>query len=143
MNVDDLIGGIELSKIILCEEKKVSINDIKTYTTKRKNCGDYSLGGYYLIYDTKNDKGYIGRSLNVLERLRSHYYLSTANKGLLIDRELNNRIDDFNFYVLGKYTDLNIDFYTRKLGGVIEYKFIEKFKTYYPYGYNIAHYERI
>ncbi len=122
--------------------KEVLFSDIMKYKTERRS-GDYSLGGFYLILDTKNNKGYIGKSVNVLKRLKSHYYKSNNNKGLIIDLSMHDRVTEFRFFIIYTYLNLGINFFTRKLEQVYEHTLIGKYKTYHPYGYNMRYYDRL
>lgn len=130
----------EVLKITIREE--VSVYNMLKYKTENKT-GDYSLGGFYLIFDTINNKGYIGKSINTINRLKSHYYNAINNKGIAIDISMHNRISDFRFYIIDTYVNLGINFFNRKLEQVYEHALIGKFKTYHPYGYNMRYYDKL
>jgi hypothetical protein len=119
---------------------KIHLKDVLKYKQRRKSHSDYDYGGWYLIENTLNGKKYIGRSIEYLFRLRQH--VTFKNPKILIDKEIKKYgMSNFNFYVIDVYSSYNIDFFNRKIQGVIEQKFIKEYKTNYPYGYNIAYYE--
>lgn len=122
---------------------EISIDHILQYKKERNGNGDYSLGGIYLIYDSVHKKGYVGKSINVIKRLKSHLALAKSNKGICIDKTMHGRLSDFKFFILSKYDDLGIDFFNRKLESIIEHTLIGEYKTYYPFGYNIRYYEQL
>jgi len=119
------------------EDKEISIISFINYTQKRNGNGDYSLGGFYLIYNNFTKKGYIGKSVNVMSRLRHHYYLAKSKKGIRIDLELAKDIDSYKYYLIDSYRNLGINFFNRKLEGVYEKYYIKKYKTYFPNGFNM------
>lgn len=118
MNIYDLSRGW----FDFCFENPEKINkeDILKHVI-RTNKG-YSKGGFYLIVNRYENKCYIGKSVNYMSRLKQHLYPS-SNK-TAIDIELNKYPDKFEFYILAKYEDLNINFFNRKLESVIEHRFI-------------------
>mgnify|MGYP003462550266 CR=1 FL=1 len=118
---------------------EISIIDILSYKKVKYNkC--YTYGGVYMIYDTVNNKYYIGKSIDYMHRLKDHYYNSLRNSGLLIDKTMHNRIDEFRFYLLSAYTELKINFFNRKQEIVLEQSFINTYQSFFPKGYNILHY---
>jgi hypothetical protein len=96
---------------------KITLEDV--YKSKSLPLKDYSNGGFYLI-DTEFGL-YIGKSIDYMFRLKTHLRKST-NK-ILIDRVLNN-CNSIDVYLLLKYSDVNVNFYTRKLETIIEQTFI-------------------
>lgn len=122
---------------------KISTQEILSYTKERSGRGDYSLGGFYMIKNIKNDMAYIGKSLNPLKRLRSHYYNAKRNSGIYIDTQMHGHLDDFEFYLISFYVDMGIDFFTKRMEIQVEQQYIKKFNTCHPFGYNIQVYESI
>lgn len=102
------------------------------------DCRDYSLGGFYLIKNTKQNIIYVGKSKNYLHRIRQHLYLS--NKKTAIDMAIKVASDDFEFYLLARYKDIGINFFNRKYETIIEHRFISlAFEKGYKM-YNNRHY---
>lgn len=124
--------------------KKLKINDITSYNINwKRSRWDYSYWWWYLIKNIKEWKLYIWKSKDVLNRLKSHIYNSRKNKWILVDRAMFNNLDNFEFFIIAKYTDFWVNFFTRKLETKIEYKYIADFKSYFPYWYNQKYYEYI
>mgnify|MGYP003534834571 FL=1 len=94
-----------------------------------------------MIKNIKTNKSYIGKSIDYLARLKQHLYKSSSKNP--IDSELKINLNDFKFYLLGRYVDYDINFFNRKLEIIIEHKFIKTHQSYYPSGYNISYYEHI
>ena len=116
---------------------EINIEDISSYKIKYRK--GYSLGGFYLIVNMLNNKGYIGKSMDYMARLKQHTYKS-SNK-TEIDKAINEfGIYNFKYYLLDDYIRLDINHFNRKLETIYEHRFITKFKTFYPLGYNIRHY---
>ena len=112
--------------------EKIDIETILKYNIKRRSKGDYTKGGFYLITDINNKNLYVGKSKDVILRLKDHIYNAKNKKGLLIDR-----------YIIDKYINYGIDFFSKNLDNVIEHKFIKDFNTYYPNGLNKTFYEQL
>lgn len=99
--------------------EKINQNHISEYKIKNKQ--NYNKGGFYLI--TSCDKIYIGKSIDYMARLKSHLYPS--NNKTKIDIELNKCSNEFEFYLLAKYSEIGINFFNRKLETIIEQTFIQ------------------
>jgi hypothetical protein len=86
-------------------------------------------GNYiYIFINTKNQKRYIGKSIDIIARLDSYFqHDSTNNEYLLFD--INNNIEDFDIEIL----KIN-DTYDLKM---IESDYISKYKKLYEL-YNVA-----
>jgi hypothetical protein len=116
--------------------EKIKIEDILKYSIKRST--DYKEGGFYLILNRTENKCYIGKSINYMARLKQHLYPS--NKITNIDIELKNSLDEFEFYLLANYLDLDINFHNRKLETIVEHKFISTALFHNYKIYNTRHY---
>lgn len=123
--------------------KEIKYNEILSYKTKRKNRGDYSLGGFYLIKDNENNNIYVGRSIDVLLRLKRHIYDSKRKSGLKIDLHLSINPESFKYFIIESYINLNINYFSRKLETIYENTFINKFNTVYPNGLNYQYYDKL
>lgn len=119
------------------------LSDIVKYNSKRKSRGDYSNGGFYLITD-KNDKYlYVGKSIDVMLRLKNHLHNARRNTGLEIDKLISQAPENFKFYLIDSYINLKIDFFTRHLESIIEHQLIGSLKTYHPHGLNFKYYDKL
>lgn len=116
--------------------EQIEINSIKTYKIKTQK--DYLKGGFYMIKNKKNQKCYIGKSIDYMARLKQHTY--NSNNKLIIDKELKKSLDDFDFFLLIKYKDVGINFFNRKLETIIEHRLINIKNSIIPFGYNNRHY---
>lgn len=123
--------------------EKIDIETILKYNIKRRSKGDYTKGGFYLITDINNKNLYVGKSKDVILRLKDHIYNAKNKKGLLIDRYISDNVYNYNFYIIDKYINYGIDFFSKNLDNVIEHKFIKDFNTYYPNGLNKTFYEQL
>ena len=123
--------------------EKIEIDVILKYNIKKWSKGDYTKGGFYLITDNNNNNLYVGKSKDVLLRLKNHIYNARNNKGLLIDKIIGQNVNDFNFYIIDTYVNLGINFFSKNLDNVFEHKFIREFNTYYPNGFNKTYYEQL
>ena len=134
------MNGYELSRqwfdFSFENPSKIKIEDILEYSIKGST--DYKKGGFYLILNKTENKCYIGKSINYMARLKQHLYPS--NKRTNIDVELKNSLDKFEFYLLAKYSDLDINFYNRKLETIIEHRFISTALCHNYKIYNTRHY---
>lgn len=119
--------------------KEILINEILLHKIKPNK--DYSKGGFYLIKNFKNNKCYIGKSINYMSRLKQHLF--NSNNKLLIDKELNLDVNNFKFYLISEYNEFGIDFFNRRFETLIEQKYIKEFNTIIPNGYNIRTYGHI
>lgn len=131
------MNGYEFNKIA------IPINDITSYKINQKLARTYHLGGFYLIEDNVLHKAYVGKSQQLMSRLKSHLYNAIRDRGLSIDRAMHGRLSDFSFYSLAWYQDLGINFFTRDMESKIEHMLIGMLNTKHPLGYNMVHYERI
>ena len=117
--------------------RELPISDIKTTGFNyHQNQYTYDKGGFYLIFDNINKKGYVGKSMYLILRLKSHIHNAKNNKGLVIDKEMYSRINNFSFYEIATYHELDINFFTRQLEIIVEREFIRVFNTLAPCGYN-------
>ncbi len=122
--------------------KEIFIDDILKYRQIRSSHSDYRFGGWYLIVNTKNNKSYVGKSIEYMARLKQH--LKIKNPKTIIDNQIkDNGINSFRFFLIKKYSEMNIHFHNRKLETIIEHTYINKLNTNYPNGYNIAYYEHL
>ncbi len=115
---------------------EISVDEIKSYSIKRNL--DYSKGGFYMIKNINSNKAYIGKSKNYMQRLKQHLYKSS--KKSLIDIDLKSDIVNFKFFLIFTYSELNINFFNKKNEIIFEHRLITKYKSNYPFGYNISHY---
>jgi len=120
---------------------KINVEDIIIYRRKRVNHSDYRYGGWYLIYNRKTNRGYVGKSIEYMFRLRQH--LLIKNPKTLIDIELKANPDDFDYFLIDSYANKEINFFNRENEMIIESALIGKFKTNFPLGYNNRHYEHV
>lgn len=116
--------------------EKINIEDVIKYSIKRNI--DYKKGGFYFIVNKNENKCYIGKSINYMARLKQHLYPS--NERTNIDIELKNSLEKFEFYLLAKYSDLDINFFNRKLETIIEHRFISIALSNNYKIYNTNHY---
>lgn len=123
--------------------KEIKYNDIITYNSKRINCGDYSFGGFYLITDNENNNLYVGKSIDVMLRLKNHIYNAKRQNGLNIDLHLSNKPELFKYFIIESYINLKINFFNRKLETIYENTFINKFDTICPKGLNYKYYDNL
>ncbi len=121
---------------------KIDLSEILSYKNQAKR-GDYSLGGFYMIKHKTTGMAYIGKSINVIKRLKQHHSLAISNRGIYIDQEMHGNIQNFEFYILSFYKDIGINFFNRKLETSYEQDYIFENKTFFPSGYNIRIYESI
>ena len=63
---------------------EILVSEIKTYQKKRVNHSDYRFGGWYMITNTKNGLSYIGKSIELIFRLRQN--ITLKNPKILIDK---------------------------------------------------------
>lgn len=118
---------------------EILLNEIISY--KKAKCNRcYTYGGIYLIYDTLNNKYYVGKSIEYMQRLKSHYNNSLRNSGIYIDKCMHNRLNDFKFYILATYKELKINFFNRYEEIITENAFINTYQSLYPKGYNKTYY---
>lgn len=116
--------------------------EFKNYVSKKVSHSDYSNGGWYLIERKCDGKKYIGKSIEVLHRLRQH--TSQSNPKTDIDTSiLELGVDSFRYYVIDTYKNYGIDFFNKELETVIENELIRVYKTFAPHGLNKTYYERI
>jgi len=121
---------------------EVSISDFRNYTQKRLGHWDYNYGGWYLIVRKSDQKSYVGKSIEILHRLRQH--ISKKNPKTHIDKCINNDgAEQFKYFIIDTYKNYDIDFFNRSLETVIENELIRDYKTFQPHGLNICYYERI
>ena len=121
---------------------EVSVIEFKNYTPKRTSHSDYSYGGWYLIERKCDGLKYIGKSIEVLYRLRQH--VTKSNPKTAIDSSIKELgVDAFRYYVIDNYSNYGIDFFTRELEIIIENELIRIYKTFHPHGLNKTYYERI
>lgn len=119
---------------------EINIDSILSYKIRYRD--GYSLGGFYMITDLKNNKSYIGKSTDYMARLKQHTFPS-SNK-TEIDRAIKQfGINNFKFFLIHTYTELGINFFNRKMETVYEHRLITNYKTFTPYGYNNRHYGHI
>lgn len=112
---------------------EIEIEKILCYKIKQRN--GYCLGGFYLIRNKINNKCYIGKSMDYMARLKQHTFPSS--KKTKIDKSLKEfGYNNFEYFLLENYVNLEINHFTRKLETIYEHRFITKFKTNYPHGYN-------
>lgn len=104
-----------------CFENPSKIDKELLNNYKVKGVSNYDNGGFYMIKYNKN--AYIGKSIDYLSRIKSHFQIS-SNK-TRIDVELNNNGDFYESFLLAKYSDLGINFHNRKLETIIEQTFIQ------------------
>lgn len=95
------------------------------------NVPDVEAVGVYAIHNKKNDKYYIGSSVNVKTRLKTHQRNMEKLQGsnLKMDEDLKTfeELNDFEFLVLKTFPDNAItDYELRKT----EKEFIEKYEAY-------------
>lgn len=120
--------------------RKICIEQILSYKIKPRK--DYSYGGFYLIKNIVSGKCYVGKSIDYMARLKQHTFKSKSKT--MIDAALKNEgFENFEFYLLATYQELDINFFNRKLETVIEHRLITKYKSNYPIGYNERHYGHI
>ena len=119
----------------------LNINYLDIISYKIKPYSGYSNGGWYMIVNKETKQSYIGKSQDYMARLKQHTYKST-NK-MLIDIEINNNINIFEYFLLLRYDEIGIDFKNRKYETIIEQTLIKKYNTIYPQGYNVRTYEHI
>lgn len=103
---------------------------------------DVEAVGVYAIHNKKNDKYYIGSSVNVKTRLKTHQRNMEKLQGsnLKIDEDLKTfeDLENFEFIVLKTFPDFAItDYELRKF----EKEFIEKYEAYK--GYNNESHEPV
>lgn len=106
------------------------------------NVPDVEAVGVYAIHNKKNDKYYIGSSVNVKTRLKTHQRNMEKLQGsnLKMDEDLKTfeELNDFEFLVLKTFPDNTItDYELRKT----EKEFIEKYEAYK--GYNNESHEPV
>ena len=106
------------------------------------NVPDVEAVGVYAIHNKKNDKYYIGSSVNVKTRLKTHQRnmekLQGSNLKMDEDFKTFEELNDFEFLVLKTFPDNTItDYELRKT----EKEFIEKYEAYK--GYNNESHEPV
>jgi hypothetical protein len=111
-------------------------SDIFKYPLSSSHKHNNDIGCFYAIKNISNNKIYIGQTKSFYNRMRSHIYNSRRNKGILIDKNMYNNIDDFRFYILITFKEKNINFFTRKNITIIEQYLIKEYNSKHPYGYN-------
>lgn len=99
---------------------------------------NYLFGGFYMIENRINGKKYIGKSINYMSRLKQHTYKSKSKT--IIDLELKEDLNNFRFYLISTYVELNINFFNRNKETEVEQSLITENKTNYPNGYNVRYY---
>ena len=118
--------------------KSYTVHEICKIGTKGND-----FGCIYIIKNIKNGKCYVGQTYNFFKRSRGHIILSIQQRGLHIDKEMSKDPSSFLFTVIETYEDIGVTFKNRRIRTVREHHYINKFKTYFPHGYNIARYESI
>lgn len=85
----------------------------------------------YLITNKRNNKQYVGQTINYEKRIKEHIYGRNGNKNSIIDRAIK------------KYGKNNFDFSVIEItkssqeADRLEKKYIKEFKTLKPKGYNV------
>ncbi len=96
-----------------------------------------------MIWDNAKKMGYVGKSIEYMERLKSHVHCANKNTNLFINKAMHGNIDNFEFYLLLDYSSVGISFFNRHLESEIESELIKELKTYYPFGYNVFKYKKL
>lgn len=94
------------------------------------------IGCFYMIKNINSGRIYIGQTKAFYSRMRNHIHNSRLQKGIYIDREMYNDLDNFRFYILITFEEKNINFFTRKQITIIEQGLIVKYNSQKPNGYN-------
>lgn len=100
---------------------------------------DYSNWWWYMI-EANNWKKYIGKARIIEDRLYKHICMAKRGKWVYFDIEIWKKIINCKFYILWRYLDYWVNFFSRNLEWKIEQEFIKKYQTYYPLWFNIAYY---
>ncbi|MDO4189959.1 MAG: GIY-YIG nuclease family protein, partial [Lachnospiraceae bacterium] len=95
--------------------------------------------GIYCIVNTINNKKYIGQSVDLGLRLRTHYRNSITNR--YSERHLYKAmtkysIQSFSFYIIEYIEDIVDRKELKALLNSLEVKYVSELKTYGRYGYN-------
>lgn len=114
----------------------LSQEDIFRYPLSHSYRVKNDVSCFYMIKNVKTGMIYIGQTKAFYSRIRNHIYNSRGNKGLLIDRAMHGKIDDFRFYIISTFQEHEINFFTRKKISVIEQGLIIQFNSTAPNGYN-------
>ena len=119
--------------------EEIFIDEIIKYKTKRKSKGDYSYGGFYLITDYDMKPIYVGKSIDYMLRLKNHLTNAKSNRGIVVDNIISS-MSNARYFLIESYNNLGINFFTRSLEVYYENKYINKFNTFTPNGYNFTYY---
>lgn len=88
----------------------------------------YTKKAIYKIENLINHKIYIGQSIHPEKRFQEHCQKNTVYTSLINKAIQKYGINNFSFTILGWFEDYNEK----------EKEYIQKFRSYTPYGYNIA-----
>lgn len=95
---------------------------------------DVEAVGVYAIHNRKNDKYYVGSSVNIKTRLKTHQRNMEKLQGsnLKIDEDLKTfeDLENFEFIVLKTFPDFTITDYDLREA---EEEFIKKYNAYHGY----------